>query len=120
MADIAPLLKVEDLSLYYFMILDIVVIFGALGILYFFLARFSFKEKSTRKAKKELLSLEFTHPKRDAYKATKLIKQLSNKNDLQSKKLLDSLKAHKYKKSVPEISQNLKRDIKEFAKEVDV
>lgn len=121
MADIAPLLRVEDLSLYYFLGIDLLFIFVVLGFLYFFLSRFSLKDRRVRSAKKELLNLKFENPKKDAYRATRLIKELANsQNRASSKRLISHLEAHKYKKSVPKLSENLKRDIKEFVKEVDI
>ncbi|MFP4333449.1 MAG: hypothetical protein ACLFQJ_09120 [Campylobacterales bacterium] len=119
MANIAPLLEVEDLSLYYFLALSVLLVFLVLTILYFFFSRFSTQDR--KKAKKELLNLKFEDPKADAYRATKLIKKLSTpQNSEYAKKLIKDLKSHKYKKIVPEVSSSLKNHINEFAKEVDV
>lgn len=116
--DIAPLLHIDDHSIYYFLIVVVFlsVIFVVVTI---FLFRF-FRKKEVGSAKKRLLKLDFSSPKRDAYEATRLINLLTTpSNKEQARRVLERLKNHKYKKRVEPVGSELKRQIKEFASRVD-
>jgi hypothetical protein len=111
--DIKPLVEIEDYSIYLFYGFSLLGFIVFLSIAYF-LFRYIKSKKSQSKREKyiEIISnIDFSNPKESAYKLTEYGRVLATdkrSSDIY-REFIEKLEAYKYKKSVPDIDDEIKR-----------
>jgi Tfp pilus assembly protein PilO len=116
--DIKPNVPIIDWQWYVFLIFMIILIIGILFLIYKFIKHRK-KEDLRKKALKELKELDFKNSKKTAYKFTKLAHMFVNEeNKTEYEKIVKKLEKYKYKPEVPDMDEEIIKEIKEFIREI--
>ena len=116
--DIKAIVEVTDYSAYYLAALIVAVIVLSAVLVYFLMQPRKRKKPTSReRALENLKNIDYGNPKKISYIFTLNIpffETEENKKTIQ--KILEQLEIYKYKKDIPDMSKELKNEIKKFIK----